>query len=81
MIRRVNTSDLTAGNFLVIADFSEGAGNSDGLVIQKSSPAEGLYFVQDGANLIVSTQTLGHTGGVYILNFTQAQLADQFAII
>jgi len=78
---RVNTSDLTAGNYLVIADFSEVAGNSDALVIQKSSQAEGLYFVQDGANLILSTLTLGATGGIYILNFTQAQLADQFSII
>ena len=78
---RVNTSDLTTGNYLIIADFSEVAGNYDALVIQKSSQAEGLYFVQDGANLIVSTLTLGATGGIYILNFTQAQLADQMFVI
>jgi len=69
-------ADFEAGVFDLITDFGEAGNNFDYLRFE-GIIAGNVTFTNQGANLLVSTVALGGAGGIIILNFQAAQIADQ----
>ncbi|RXT55405.1 hypothetical protein B6S44_09820 [Bosea sp. Tri-44] len=68
-------ADLEAGVFDVINDFGVSAGNYDYLRFEGVDPAR-LTYTDVGSSLVISTDTLGGSGGIIISNFSTALLGD-----
>ena len=73
-------SDFQAGVYDQVIDFHEVAGDFDALTIL-GVPQASLQITQQGGGVLISTAELGGSGGVYIQNFTLAQLQDQLFVV
>ena len=73
-------SDFQAGVYDQVIDFHEVAGDFDALTIL-GVPQASLQITQQGGGVLISTAELGGSGGVYIQNFTLAQIQDQLFVV